>query len=37
MKQNRKVWWVALAVAWVVILALGAWWFLGKKAPEGLA
>ena len=34
MKQNRKVWWVALAVAWVVILALGAWWFLGKKAPE---
>ena len=30
MKQNRKVWWVALAV----ILALGAWWFFGKKTPE---
>ena len=30
MKQNRTVWWVALAV----ILALGAWWFFGKKTPE---
>ena len=30
MKQNRKVWWVALAV----ILALGAWWFFGKKTSE---
>ena len=30
MKQNRTVWWVALAV----ILALGAWWFFGKKTSE---
>ena len=30
MKQNRTVWWVALAV----VLALGSWWLFGKKAPE---
>ncbi len=30
MKQNRIVWWVALAV----VLALGSWWLFGKKAPE---
>ncbi len=29
MKQNRKVWWLALAV----VLVLGSWWFFAKKTP----
>ena len=34
MKQNHKVWWVALAVALVVIFGARRMVVLGKSAPE---